>query len=76
MARIKALIDGRWHGDIEETPRVLARLGAGDRFRARVTADGGPGPAASRAGRRSPADTTCTSPTPAPGPTGRSSTTG
>ncbi|WP_440997265.1 hypothetical protein [Arhodomonas sp. SL1] len=44
MARIKALIDGRWHGDIEETPRVLASLGAGDRFRDRVTADGGPGP--------------------------------
>ncbi|WP_435106545.1 glutathione S-transferase family protein [Arhodomonas sp. AD133] len=44
MARIKALINGQWYGDLEETPAVRRALATGDRFRTRVTADGGPGP--------------------------------
>lgn len=40
MRRIKALIDGAWHGSLEETDAVRTRLKAAPGFRDRVTADG------------------------------------
>lgn len=45
MARIKALIDGVWYGDLEETPDVRETLKSrADVFRDWVTPDGSPGP--------------------------------
>lgn len=45
MARIKALIDGVWHGDLEETPEVREALKTRAHvFRNWITPDGSPGP--------------------------------
>jgi putative glutathione S-transferase len=45
MARIKALIDGVWHGDLEETPEVREALKTRAHvFRSWITPDGSPGP--------------------------------
>ncbi len=43
MARIKALIDGVWHGDVKDTPAVREALAKGDVFRGWVAADDGAG---------------------------------